>query len=512
MSLNKKYLTILFLSGILAAASSPGFNIWFMAWIAFIPLLVIIAIENSHSKSLIYSFVFGFCYYLGALSWFSGLFPLYWLGLSTIQSILLITFVLLFISIYQAMYVCIFGLVASIIFRKLQVAKTVLIPLAWVFVVEVIASKGEFAFPWAMIQYSQYKILTLIQICQFVGGIGLGFLILLFNTACALLILDLIKFKQSSPETDKPFSLNDVIKNPKFKLHAISLGIIALTLILINLYGYERISHHKDNATIAASVTQASFPVEFFRSDIISDKQEFMTYLELILASPNGIIVLPEGAISTYLRDKSNTNFVEGLKSVASMKNSTIVIGVQDKINDGDTNAVLAISPNSPSTEKIPVYHKEILVPFGEYTPFGNILPSLNEDITPSKTNKDFVRGKNNHPLETKFGRVGALVCYEAILPNMFRKLVLDGAEILINVSNLGWYHNSFIHEQFIAICVFRAVENDRYMLVAINNGSSAIIDPYGKILAITPKNIKTFVSAKIEPRTSLTVFTKLGI
>ena len=180
--------------------------------------------------------------------------------------------------------------------------------------------------------------------------------------------------------------------------------------------------------------------------------------------------------------------------------------------NDGDTNAILAIEPGYPETKNMPVYYKRHLVPFGEYTPFREILPDFIEKMVSISSSRDFANGKKANLLQTKQLKIGALICYEAIFPYMSRELVNQGAEILVNGSNLGWYHNSIIDQQFISMCVFRAVENNRYFLVAINNGSSAIISPYGEILKLTERNTNSFVSAKITPVKNKTFYTQWGI
>lgn len=91
----------------------------------------------------------------------------------------------------------------------------------------------------------------------------------------------------------------------------------------------------------------------------------------------------------------------------------------------------------------------------------------------------------------------------------MAKEMVSKGAEFLVNVSNLGWFHNSIIDKQFISMCSMRAIENNRYFIVSINNGSSAIISPTGEILALTPKNETSYFSAKIDTIRSLTFYTK---
>lgn len=494
------YFLISCFCGAITGSSAPGINLWFFAWIGFIPLLLIIFLEKSYYKTAIYSFGFGFFYHIVALYWFAGLFPLHWMGLNTVESILVVLAVLLIIGIYLSLYVTAFGL-SALYLSRFKYLNTFLIPLSWIFFINILTSLGPFAFPWDVIEHSQYQILTFIQIAQFIGGIGLGYIIILFNTACSLLLYHYIEeTKENQTSSHKPLNI-----------YAGILSAIIILLMLINYYGFTIISK-EEKGHISACVTQAAFPVELFRTGKVTTDIEFKTYLELIMKCPDGLIVVPEGAISTYLRDNTNSHLLKTLKDIAFMKKSHLIIGTYDQNEQGRTNSIIVIDPTYPETRLIPSYHKMFLVPYGEYTPFRKIIPDPLKDFLSISSTKDFAPGKKLKPLKSKLGKIGALVCYEAIFPNMSRKLTLDGSNVIVNASNLGWYHSSFIDKQFIAMCVLRAIENQRYFIVAINNGESAIINPQGKILARTQKNKKGFVSAKIQLKKNLTPYTQWGI
>jgi apolipoprotein N-acyltransferase len=489
------------LSGLLAGSAAPGIGWWFFAWLGFIPLIVIIGLEPSYRKAGIYAFVFGYFYHILFLWWFTGLHPLHWLGINTIQSILLTILVLLALAFYMALFVALFGFITRTLY-ELHWGRTLLIPLAWVLVMNVVTAKGPFALPWSMIEYTQYNIKTLIQASHIVGGIGIGYIILLYNTTVAMLILDFLTSKREQTK----------ILNKTLITHGLSLILIAILLIALNIYGYKRIAQPTEPGNITASVLQASFPIELFRTGRLTKKTEFQTYLELIFKAPDGLLVLPEGAIATNLRKETNEKYLSILKAAASSKKSSIIMGTRDALEMGETNAVLVINPEIPTTEEMPVYNKRHLVPFGEYTPFRELLPAPIEALLSISSTSDFASDNKATTLQTNFGKLGALICYEAIFPDFARELTLNGANFLVNVSNLGWFHNNIIDEQFLAICTFRAIENDRFLLVAINNGSSAIIDPTGNIIALTPKNTKALVSAKIKAKSNITFYTLWGI
>ena len=77
---------------------------------------------------------------------------------------------------------------------------------------------------------------------------------------------------------------------------------------------------------------------------------------------------------------------------------------------------------------------------------------------------------------------VRALICYEAIFPQLVRKFAADGAGVLVNISDDGWYGNSSAPFQHFEMARFRAIENGRFLLRSTNNGITAIVDPYGRV------------------------------
>lgn len=511
---NNKHLLISCLSGIIVALSLAGYNISFLAWVGFIPFFIVLFVEKSFKKAILYSFCFGFFYNALGLRWFLGLFPLYWLGLNTITGLILVIFILIAISMFQSAFIALFGLL-SWLTNKANYIKVLLVPFIWVICNDYLMSIGPFAFPWNLIQYSQYKNLSLIQVCSFIGGTGLAYLIILFNCLITFIILEIAYFKKYIYYMPEKLNIqkNNRDKYPHIRLifNTFIFIIMLSLLILINIYGFKNLSNdYKGN--INASIVQAGFPIEYYKTGKISNYKELSIYLNLIRNCPSGLIILPEGGISGKLRDNSNSLLLFPLKMIAHIKNSTIITGTEDYLDNQSTNAAIAINPGIPETSKIPVYNKIHLVPYGEYTPFRKYLPVFIENIMSISSKYDFANGKKHNLLPTPYGNVGALICFEAVLPNMSRKLVNNGANILVNISNLGWFHNSIIDDQFIAICVIRAVENGRFFIVAINNGPSVIITPTGKIICQSKKNIPVFVSAKISCKDNITFFTKWGI
>jgi apolipoprotein N-acyltransferase len=127
------------------------------------------------------------------------------------------------------------------------------------------------------------------------------------------------------------------------------------------------------------------------------------------------------------------------------------------------------------------------LVPFGEYVPLQPLL-TLGGRVAAKVVQQvaDFTPGTAATVAEADGHRLGAFICYEAIFPHLTRRFPAQGAELLVNITNDGWYGRTSAPYQHLAMAVFRAVENERYLVRAANTGITAVVDPRGRVLAST--------------------------
>jgi apolipoprotein N-acyltransferase len=151
-------------------------------------------------------------------------------------------------------------------------------------------------------------------------------------------------------------------------------------------------------------------------------------------------------------------------------------------------------------------YDKRHLVPFGEYVPAARILPY--QWFVPEWV-VFFTPGPDHEPMESRSGRLGMLICYEAIFPEIAAESVDEGAQILVNITNDSWYGVSSAPYQHLAISRMRAIETGRYILRAANTGVSAIIDPVGRVvvqtsLGLSPAGGNRISRRDLVPPTSL--------
>jgi len=105
----------------------------------------------------------------------------------------------------------------------------------------------------------------------------------------------------------------------------------------------------------------------------------------------------------------------------------------------------------------------------------------------------------------------GTFICYEAIFPNEIRRFAANGAELLINISNDGWFGRSAAPAQHLMMSRVRAVESRRWMLRDTNNGFTVSVDPYGRVTLSAPRHVQTSLVARYGYSNELTVYTRHG-
>jgi apolipoprotein N-acyltransferase len=127
-------------------------------------------------------------------------------------------------------------------------------------------------------------------------------------------------------------------------------------------------------------------------------------------------------------------------------------------------------------------YDKIGLVPFGEYVP---PLFSFVNRITQEAG--DFVPGEEVKVLPAGSQKLGVFICYEAAFPDLVRQFAAGGADVLVNLSNDGYFGHTQARAQHLLIARMRAVENRRFLIRSTNDGFSAIIDPAGKLIQSLP-------------------------
>lgn len=245
---------------------------------------------------------------------------------------------------------------------------------------------------------------------------------------------------------------------------------------------------------IRASLVQANIPFEM-KWDPDRRGEIYEIYVKETFKYHNSdIVVWPETAIPTYY-SLVNEEFLDDLKKEINKQSTEILSGVFTYRYEQDEarlfNSLVTIGGETQ------FYHKQHLVPFGEYWPFRWLSGFLRNfvDIPMS----DLVAGEGEPIVMMQGIPVGVSICYEAAFGEEIIR-ALPRAQLLVNVSNDAWFGDSLAPHQHLQIAQSRALETGRYMLRATNTGISAIIDPDGQVLVRSAQFVDEVVSGEVRP------------
>ncbi len=444
-------------SGITLSLSFSFFN-WPLSLVAFLSTFLLFS-SMARRANFWVGFVAGIFYFSTALYWIVPTlrkygdvpFPLGALAL-------------LGLSAYLSLY---FGLF-SLALRWLRGGLLYLSPLLWVGL-EVIRETVFTGFPWASLGYTVSCDLPFIQWASMGGVYLLSFL---------MMFLAVLFYRGRR-------------------------GTVLLLWLLLHLAGFLMMgpySRGRFQVAILQNRWDFSPPVTVKKANEVLGEYEKLG--EEAVREGAQLLVFPETTVPfIYLSEPSWRNYIKGLAE----KWKVWMVFSATWVEEGRFyNSVFSISPQG----EIKRYSKVHLVPFGEYNPIPflkRLVPRIAMEIG------DFSPGKGLALLEFKKYKFASPVCYEAIFPELVRKMVFKGADFLVNVTNDAWYGKSSAPWQHFYQARLRAVENRRYLIRAASSGISAVVDPFGRILVRSHIYRTQKVTAYFSPRKDFSIYTLTG-
>ncbi|RYY76082.1 MAG: apolipoprotein N-acyltransferase [Gammaproteobacteria bacterium] len=214
------------------------------------------------------------------------------------------------------------------------------------------------------------------------------------------------------------------------------------------------------------------------------------------------IIIWPEAAITQIYSDA--LPFLNEINRKASDNDSGLITGIifDDQKKDIYYNSVVTLG------KAIGIHHKRRLVPFGEYVPIEALRNMIEFFNLP--TSIISLGPEEQYGLKIDDLLISPSVCYEVAFPDLIAKNALD-SQLLLSVSNLGWFGDSLGRHQFMQMAQMRALETQHYYAYSTNNGPSAIFDRKGQVTAYTNAFEQTVLSSEVFAATGATPFMKLG-
>jgi len=443
--------------GVLLALSFPKPGISILAWFAFLPLFAASA-GASPRESFKLGFAAGAAAYAGILYWLNIVMVSYGKLHWTVSGALYLTL---------AGYLALYPAAVLYLTRRAEergISALCSFPLLWV-AGELVRSYFLTGFPWADLGYSQFRTLPLIQVSDLTGVYGVSFLVAFANVVC-------YRMWRWLREKGAPYPLR---------------GFLLLLLLLVATlgYGFSRLNVPEKGESQRVLLVQGNIPQDV-KWDPAFQESTVATYERLsrkACEAGGTLVVWPESALPFYLQ--SEPAYAARVESLAASLKSCLVTGSPAAEKEGSgtryLNSAFLISPTGAVLGRSDKLH---LVPFGEYVPLASLLPFVNKLVAGIG---DFSPGKSAVPLQTPEGKIGVLICFEGIFPEVARAYVQGGAGLLVNITNDAWFGNSSAPYQHLSMTVFRAVENRVPLVRAANTGISSVIDAKGHIHGMTP-------------------------
>jgi apolipoprotein N-acyltransferase len=233
-----------------------------------------------------------------------------------------------------------------------------------------------------------------------------------------------------------------------------------------------------------------------------------------LYATHPDLVVWPEAPAFSF--EESDPRFRQTMANLAITEHSTFIVGgIGSDISATDNtfnyyNSAMIFNADGTRGGR---YDKIHLVPFGEYIPFKNLLTFAHK-LTGKVS--DFSRGREHavFRLVDQQGhtrRYGIFICYEAVFADEIRHFARNGAEVLVNISDDGWYGDTSAPWQHLNMTRMRAIENRRWILRDTNNGITAAIDPYGRVRESIPRHQTDALPAQFGFRGDVTFYTAHG-
>ncbi len=466
-------------AGILLALCYPGFNCGALVWVWMLPLFAALWLPKpgiSRRKRLFRGFVLG---YLAGLSFF--LINLSWLHHIHFAAATLLP---AFLALYFGAWGAFAGSTGrpefahSPVNSSLGNSRATLIRPALQSCYVALLNGGAWCglewlrgwvlsgFGWNGLGVALHENLILIQLADIVGVTGLAFLIVFCSSVSAAVILRICR----------------ELRRGRLRAHldfAIAVSLVCGAFF----YGTLKLSNPPgESIEVRVLLVQGGVAQDekwdAGNAKAIYDKYRKMTLRYTTLADFD-LVIWPESSLPFSLNDKFNEIY---LNELLSTKDFELVLGINENvIDEGVFNSIVALRGNvsTPRT-----YRKIHLVPFGEFVPFRDTLPFLDK-IASSEIGIDFDRGKIAEPILMEKPQpysIIPLVCFEDTFGNLARRFVRNSPQLIVNVTNDGWFGHSAASAQHLANAMFRCIELRRPMARAANTGITCLVDSCGSL------------------------------
>lgn len=499
------------LSGLALVACFPKIHLRGLVWVACLPMLVALAREKRLKRAFLLAYVSGAAFFAGSCYWFTTVMETY----GHLPRALAVGVLVLFVIIDSTFFGG-FGLAMGWAARRSSGWALAASPFLWM-AMELARTYLITGFPWNLLGYA-VQASGVRQIAGVTGVYGLSFLAVATSALLAWLLLSprrgraglalaawlgllLVAQWRLAPPAPAAGKELAFLVQPNVPLSdAVMESWVPWRdptqlqeLVRFSVHAVQQYLHDEPKGSGAGSAVNTG------------QNQNPGSPIQNPSASPPLLIWAENPAPFFFTTDPIFRNAVENM---ARQTHAIVIVNTiipLDRQGNTITNSAITVNPDGREVSR---YDKIHLVPFGEYVP-GWALPGVVHKITSEVGN--FVPGSTYSIARFPQGNIGVFICYEAIIPQLARKLVANGANVLVNISNDAWYGDSAAAYQHLEMARLRAIENHRYLLRATNNGLTSLIDPYGRVLQELPRYRRMVMPAHFGFETRETFYSAHG-
>jgi apolipoprotein N-acyltransferase len=496
------------LSSLLQVLIFPLAGFYILSWVAFAPLIVallrarpagVLEIDGSvdlqaarPGQAFLLAYISGILWYAGTCYWIYNTMHEHG-GLSVPVALLALFLFCLYLGLYHGL----FGLLLSLSVGPGRDNRLALVAAPFLWVAVELARTRITGFPWDLLGTAQVDNISLSRITTWTGVYGVSFEILLVNVALAAAFL--VPRKKRNTLLIASLVAAAVLQAGRL-VDAPALPADHAALLV------------QENVAVDETWTRATFERTLRDLTDLSVKEAASSSPHVPDSKAGGVdlIVWPESPAPFFTSDPLFRDPVSRMAEAAHIWVVTGAIGTTPAMQTGKSasevfNSAALISPSGDWTAR---YDKVHLVPFGEYLPFPRFFAfagGLTKEVG------EFQSGASRAPLVAGSTRLGVFICYESVFPGEVREFANQGAQVLVNLSNDGWYGDSGAYAQHLNQTRMRAIENDRWILSATDTGVTASIDPYGRIVARLPRKERGALVAPYALTSVTTFYTRHG-
>ena len=468
------------LSAVLLAAPYLAPNFFPLAWIAFVPLFWAIDRAETLRRAVFHGWLLGTVAHLIGFHWL-----VYTINVFGGFSYPISSVVFLLYAILQGVQMAIFAyLVHRFGFGPLQILPAVF----WV----ALEFWFPLLFPWYLAN-SQVSFPLFIQTADLVGPYGASFLLMWFNAAAYRLVY--------SDKTAR-------------RSHLPALGFCVIVALMSLVYGYHRLGAVAEEIAAAPKLLVAAvqgnidIDLKWNPSLVRQNLEKHKNLTRSLDAVP--LVIWPESAVEVWLPDQlqylpddlmpplpEQSHFIFGAKSFRGKPGTANFMAFNTAFFTDAAGRILG------------TYHKQVLLAFGEYLPFAKLLSLL-----PAMPFSDgFTAGTGSVAFEMPGGiRIGALICYEDLMPDLSRDFVKEtGANLLVNLTNDAWYGKSVGPWQHARLAQSRAIETRRSLLRVTNTGVTSLVNAKGELVESVPMFVPDVLKTSVDILDGETYYVRYG-